>query len=508
MNRSSMALSVAMLVFGVVIGAGALNIIKSPDSAESGVTIESGLPEKVASTRQITLSGEKLKVANLRVARLETRTVRETLEVPATIEINVDKRVQVHPRVLGVVREVDVVLGQKVKAGQRLALLESPAVGSARLDVRACRFALQIARREAEWREEIAGNVALILADLAKKPETKLIEKKYSNVPLGHDRAMLLASYAKLELARHEEEKQQELYTRKLVGEHVYHEALHAREASQAEFESVMEQTRFDVAQEKRVADQKVQQAEVSLIESVQKLRLLGVRDEETISTLDLNSAAQLPADWTRNIIMEDIAAYPILAPFDGTITSRSVVTSQKVDVPDQLFTLADLNTVRITAQIAEKDFATLGDMKIGEQIDVIAPGLAGKIVHGKIIYVGTEVDPQTRSVPVTAETSNIEGKLRPGQFCRVRLNRAEKSGVIAVPGSSIVEWSGKPGVFIAKEDGKTFEFQPVVIDQMPTDDDHLVIVKGGLKPGFNVVFGGAFMLKSELILETEPEEE
>lgn len=508
MNRSSLAMSFAMLVIGTLIGAGAFQFIKSAGPAEAIVAGEAEAPAKVATARHITLTVEKLKVANLKVSKLEPTSVRETLEVPATIGMNVDKRVQVHPRVLGVVREVDVVLGQKVKAGQRLALLESPDVGSARLDVRACRFALQIARREAEWRDEIAGNVALIMVDLAKKPETKEIEKKYANVPLGHDRAMLLASYAKLELARHEEEKQKDLYSRKLVGEHVYHQALHAREASQAEFESAMEQTKFDVAQEKRVADQKVQQAEVSLIESVQKLRLLGVRDEETTSTLDLNSSAQLPADWTKNIIMEDVAAYPILAAFDGTITSRTVVTSQKVDIADQLFTLADLNTVRITAQIAEKDFATLGDMKIGDQIDIIAPGSGGKIIHGKIIYVGAEVDPQTRSVPVISETPNLEGKLRPGQFCRVRLNRAEKSGVIAVPGSSIVEWNSKPGVFIAKEDGKTFEFQPILIDQMPTDDDHLVIVRGGLKQGANVVTGGAFMLKSELILETEPEEE
>jgi hypothetical protein len=76
------------------------------------------------------------------------------------------------------------------------------------------------------------------------------------------------------------------------------------------------------------------------------------------------------------------------------------------------------------------------------------------------------------------------------------------------VPGSAILEFSGKAGVFIAKPDGKTFEFQPVLIDQMPSDDLHPVVVKGGLKVGQNVVTGGAFMLKSELILESEPEEE
>jgi membrane fusion protein, heavy metal efflux system len=508
MNRSYLTTALAMLMLGIVLGGGGIWVLKgvSPKTAEPEAASET--TAKPATLRHVTLSGDKLKAAELKISSIAPTKVREVLEVPATIGINVDKRVQVHPRVLGVVREVDVTLGQKVKKGQRLALLESPDVGSARLNVRACRFALQVARRELEWRDEIASNAALIMVDLSKKLETKEIEKKYANVPLGHDRAMLLASYAKLELARHEEEKQKDLNERKLVGSHIYHEALHSREAFQAEFESAMEQTKFDVAQEKRLADQKLQQAEVSLIEAVQKLRLLGVRDEETVNTLDLNSAAQLPADWTKNVIMEDLAAYPILAPFDGTITTRTVVASQKVDIADQLFTLADLSSVRVTAQIAEKDFATLGEMKNGDEIDVIAPGVEGKVVHARVIYVGAEVDPQTRTVPVIAESENPTGQLRPGQFCRVRLQRAESEGVLAVPGSAILEFSGKAGVFIAKPDGKSFEFQPVLIDQMPSDDVHPVVVKGGLKVGQNVVTGGAFMLKSELILESEPEEE
>jgi cobalt-zinc-cadmium efflux system membrane fusion protein len=70
------------------------------------------------------------------------------------------------------------------------------------------------------------------------------------------------------------------------------------------------------------------------------------------------------------------------------------------------------------------------------------------------------------------------------------------------------VEWNGKPGVFVAQKDGKSFEFQPVIMDQPPTDDKHMVVIRQGLTAGQSVVTGGAFMLKSELILSTEPEEE
>lgn len=509
MNRISVGTAFALFLAGLGLGAGGLWLTTGAQSP-SEVTAEEPAAEVAAtsSMRHVSLSDEKLKVADLKLMKLEPRKVRETIEVPATIGLNVDRRVEIQPRIAGVVRQVDVQLGQKVKAGQRLALLESPDVGSARLTVRSMRFDLQVARREAEWRTLIALNADQVMVDLDKRPEVKVLEMKYKNIALGHDRAMLLSSYAKLELARHEEEKQDDLYKKKLVGEHIYHQALHTREAAQAEFESALEQTKFDVAQEKRLADQHVQQAEVDLIGAIQRLRLLGVPDDDPSVALDLSAPTQLSADWTKSVIMEDVAAYPIYAPFDGTITSRTVVPSQRVDVGVNLFTLADLDMVRITAQVAEKDFSTLFDLRQGDQVDVIAPGSEGKMVHGKIIYVGAEVDPQTRTVPVVAESVNSEGRLRPGQFCRVRLERAEREGVLAVPGAGIVEWNGKPGVFVALEDGKTFEFQPVLIDHLPSDDEHPVVIRGGLKAGQNVVVGGAFMLKSELILESEPEEE
>lgn len=512
MNRSSIGAALALFVTGLVLGAGGLWLTGANQASTTTINTDEDQPASAAaghaSARKITLSAEKLKSAKLQLTKLEPQKVRATLDVPATIGLNVDRQVQVQPRIAGVVRQVDVLLGQKVKKGQRLALLESPDVGSARLKVRSMRFDLQVARRESEWRDEIAKNAEQVIADLATSPKVETLETKYKNIPLGHDRAMLLSSYAKLELARHEEDKQKDLYSKALVGAHIYHQALHTREASQAEFESFVEQTRFDVAQEKRLADQKVQQCEVNLIEAIQRLRLLGVPDDDPSIDMDMNSTALLPADWTKSIIMEDVAAYPIFAAFDGTITLRSVVPSQRVDVGSTLFTLADLDTVRINAQIAEKDFATLSELKQGDVINVIAPGSEGKIVHGKIIYVGAEVDPQTRTVPVVAESPNTDGRLRPGQFCRVRFERAEQDGVLAVPGSGIVEWNGKPGVFVAGSDDKSFEFQPVLIDQMPSDDEHPVVIRGGLQAGQSVVTGGAFMLKSELILESEPEEE
>ena len=51
-------------------------------------------------------------------------------------------------------------------------------------------------------------------------------------------------------------------------------------------------------------------------------------------------------------VIDEDVTMYRINASFDGTITLRNAVFSQKADPNDILFVLADLRTVWVTAKI------------------------------------------------------------------------------------------------------------------------------------------------------------
>ena len=50
------------------------------------------------------------------------------------------------------------------------------------------------------------------------------------------------------------------------------------------------------------------------------------------------------------------MTAYPIVAPFAGTIIARSAVPSQRAEPTDVLFTLADLSTVRVTANVPESE--------------------------------------------------------------------------------------------------------------------------------------------------------
>src|SRR5581483_6517614 len=194
----------------------------------------------------------------------------------------------------------------------------------------------------------------------------------------------------------------------------------------------------YDAAQEQRVAAQKVQLAEAAVIDAAQRLRILGVSEDID----DLLAHAGRATDPAH----EDVVAYKITAPFDGTIITKAAVPSQKAEMNDVLFTLADLSNVWVMANVGESEFSLLPQLKEG-QIRLTAAAYPGKTFEARLLSVGAVVDPTTRTVPLLAETPNPDGILKLGMFVRIVLDSAATEDALTVPTAAVVEIEGKKGV-------------------------------------------------------------
>jgi RND family efflux transporter MFP subunit len=419
--------------------------------------------------------------------------------VSGRIEVNRDHEVQIYPRASGVIRSVHVVLGQNVKKGQLLAVLDSPAVATARLELRAKQRDLATVKIEADWKRLVAANVTTLIPELRKGIEAGEIQRQYANRPLGTFRALLLQAYADFDIASHEEEKTASLFKDKIVGEHPAFVSKHTREGVQAKFEAALEQARFDANQQSLVANQAVRLAEGGVIDAAQRLRILGVVAD--VDELIANADAAVAAKVTD----EDISAYPIVAPFDGAILTKDAVPSQKADLNDVLFTVADLSTVWVQANIPESSFGLLPRLE-GGTIRLTASAYPGRRFEARLLSIGKVVEPSTRTVPLLAETSNTEELLKIGMFVRIELDSNEEEKALTVPLSAVVEVEGRKAVFVPDaKDSRTFHFHPLKLGR---EAGARQVVASGLKVGDLVVSKGAFTLKSELILQNETEEE
>jgi RND family efflux transporter MFP subunit len=378
--------------------------------------------------------------------------------------------------------------------------LDSPDIGTARLNLRDKQRALVTARFEQDWRSKIASTVAKLIPEMRKGTDPGVIEKQFADQSLGTYRGTLLEVYSEFDIAAHEEEKTKTLSKERIYGEHPTFVARHKREGLQARLEATIEQVRFDAAQEKRIADQKVKRAEADVIDAAQRLRILGISE-------DIPALLANPDQANHAIINDDVTAYPIVAPFDGTITTRSAAPSQKVELNDILFTLADLSNVWVTANVPESDVASLAQIK-GGKIRITATSYPEKVFNAELLTVGSIVDPQTRTLPLLARAENRDRLLKAGMFVRVLLDSPSTQLALTVSSGAVVEIEGKKCVFVpvtSSSSEKKFVARTIEVGD---ESNGRVIVVSGLRDGEVVVSHGAFMLKSELILQNEPEEE
>jgi len=483
-------------------------------------------PGGSAAVTTVSLAEDKLKTAGIATEPARSERLSTEVGVVGMIQVNSDRQVGVRPRAAGIVREVHAVLGQTVKRGDPLITLDSADVGTARLNLRARQRELSTARFEADWKSEIAANVALLIPELShvlsqlklrpagtgddhtevKEAGTAehaaLIEKQFADKPLGAYRGILLQALADFDIAYHEEMKTANLKKLDIMGEHPALVAHHTREGIQAKLVADIEDVRFKAAQEKRLADQQVRLAESAVIDAAQRLRILGVSEDIPSLLAHADLANKIALD-------EDVTVYQIVAPFEGTIIKRSdfAVRSQKADLNDVLFNLADLRSVWVTANVSESDVAKLPRIKDGV-FRLTATAYPNREFQAKLLSVGAMVDPQTRTVPLLAQTDNREGLFKLGMFVRINLDSSASENVLTVPASAIVEIENARYVFVPVEKGpqnSTFRLQPVEAGRQAGDR---VVIKAGLSQGDVIVSTGAFLLKSELILQNQSDEE
>jgi membrane fusion protein, heavy metal efflux system len=170
-----------------------------------------------------------------------------------------------------------------------------------------------------------------------------------------------------------------------------------------------------------------------------------------------------------------------IVAPISGTISQRDATIGQSIqDSGTKLMSIVNDAQVLATANIYEKD---LGQVKLGQKVNVRVASLPERLFTGTISRIGTVVG-EGRVVPVQAQLNNTAKLLKPGMFAELEVVTARSAkAVIAIPTSAIVEANGKKIVYV--QSGDTFQSVEVNLGQITGD---LAEIKSGLFAGDRVV--------------------
>lgn len=336
----------------------------------------------------VKLSDEELARAGIRTEPLAEEQLAESFTTTATVEPNRERIAHVVPRLPGRIVNVSARLGDRVKQGQPLAILESMEVGEA-----------QSAFAQA-----------------------------------SADAAVAEAAFKRAE---------------RLNAEQI----IPAKEFQRARGD--YDKTR---AQMQAASD---------------KLRMLGIA-----ASADRSAQAR--------------ATFPLQSPLGGTVIERKAVIGELAKADESLFTVADLSTVWLEADIPD---VHLGKVQMGAVARARVSAFPAQVFEGKVNHLGAALNKETRTAKAIIQLSNAKGMLRPLMFASVSIETGGARKVLAVPESAVTLVQGLPTVFV--EDAAGFEARPVELGER---FNGRVAIKSGVKPEELVVHEGVYALKARLL--------
>jgi Cu(I)/Ag(I) efflux system membrane fusion protein/cobalt-zinc-cadmium efflux system membrane fusion protein len=181
-------------------------------------------------------------------------------------------------------------------------------------------------------------------------------------------------------------------------------------------------------------------------------------------------------------------------SPVSGYITERNALPNLYVQSDTKLYTIADLSTAWVYANVAQTD---VGRLKPGNSATVTVDAYPGRKFTGRIDQILPQVDPMTRTVRVRLVFRNPGIVLKPGMYVTVTVD-VPLGKQLVIPSSGVLQPGTRQIAFVDHGEGY---LEPREVEIGPRVDDHSVVLKG-LEKGERVVSSANFLVDSEAQLQ------
>ncbi len=380
-HRSRPSRAWLLILIGVVAGvAGERLIVPSKSEVEHATPATPPAPFTKVGDRIVVPETSRLRTL-LGVEPAATKDVARELVLPAIVEADPARTVNVMPSVTGLVIDLMAQLGGRVTKGQQLAIIDSSDLAQALSDDEKARSALKLTKQSL-------------------------------------DRLMVLEKTSAI--------------------------SIKDREQAQSDYaQAVSELERADA-----------------------RLRAIG-------APLDAKANTRLLS---------------VKSPISGSVISLQVAPGAYLnDATAAMMTIANLDTVWVTANVPEKD---LSFVYPGQTVKVSVTSYPNRAFAGKVLFVSDVVEPDTRRDKVRIEFPNPDKALKPNMFATVTFV-APPVTQITVPNSALLMTNDTTSVFVEVENW-AFERRNV---EIAYQEGTATAVKSGLSPGDRIVVKGAVRL-------------
>jgi RND family efflux transporter MFP subunit len=182
-------------------------------------------------------------------------------------------------------------------------------------------------------------------------------------------------------------------------------------------------------------------------------------------------------------------------APAAGFVMERNAFPKQRVTSETVLYTIADLSTVWVVADVFEYEAASV---RLNQPATLTLSYAPGRTFRGRVGYILPLVDPVTRTLKVRLQFDNPGFALKPDMYGEVQFQTGGARRLV-VPQSAVLNSGDRQMVFLDRGNGN---FEPRAVKIGVQSGDRIEILSG-LSAGERIVTSGNFLIDSESQLKS-----
>lgn len=362
-----------------------------------------------------------------------------TVRITASGKVQPVQSVNLSPKTTGIVQELRVEQGDRVRRGQIIARMQSDDLGP-----RIAQAQARVAQTQAQLAKVENGN----------RPEE--IAQRQADV--AQAQARVNEARSRLNLANERLERNRLLRV-----------------------EGAISQDALDVSEnEARTAQATLNQVQATLRSSEQALEIArsGSRTE------DIASARAQVAEAIANLQSVQVQQEDTLirAPFDGIITQKYATEGAFVAPTTSASEATSATSTAIVALaeglevLAEVPEVDIGRIELGQTVEVRADALPDQVFQGRVKVIAPEavVRQNVTSFQVRIELVTGQDKLLSGMNVDLTFLGDRLPQALVVPTVAIVTRDGKPGVLVPDADNKP-QFRPVTVGTTVEDETQIL---------------------------------
>ncbi len=248
-------------------------------------------------------------------------------------------------------------------------------------------------------------------------------------------------------------------------------------------------------------------EADSKQLERFDKLLAAGAVDQATyddlVARVESGKAAVEQARAALGTARLDLGRSTVRAPFAGTVGTRHVELGEYVSGGGEgnaLFDLVDDDPLKVRFSVPE---LYANDIEIGDEIifRVRTDTVTGR--QAQVDYVSPRIDPQTRTLEVTAIYTNPDDAVRPGAYADVRVTTSVLEDAAIVPEVALYTEGTDNYIYVVQDstaERRAVELGPRV--------DGRVVVLSGVRLGEAVIIAGHTGLQDGALVRVVPREE